>query len=280
MVAAAGRGQSRARVLDFGVAKVMSPDELGAEHIERTSDAFSCFSLPHAAPEQVGRLRTGPWTDVHALALLLVELLTGRRALRGANSVELFSSITSKQRPTPSVFGVEVGPWEEILASALSLVAAARPRDAGALLAALESTLAAAQDVWTHPITTTAPAPPVERPSRTAERDRSLRPFALAALAATALGAWSLRDTAPPPQHSVARGAPTVMTTRSERPVLASQPTPPAAPPAPVAERIVDPPPLPRPTVRHRATRAPTPRATPAAPPGPVRVEVDGVVID
>jgi serine/threonine protein kinase len=279
MVVPAARGEARARVLDFGVAKVMSPDELGAEHIERTTDAFSCFSLSHAAPEQVGRLRTGPWTDVHALALLLVELLVGERALRGANSVELFSSITAKQRPTPLSFGVEVGPWEAILASALSLVAADRPRNAGAFLASLESTLAAAQDAWSHPITITAPAPPVERPSRTADGDRSWRPFALASLAAVALGAWSLHGGTAPPEAPPSRVASSAPATMSSAAAVAPRSTTRAAPtaaPAPVGEKPI----ARRPAAPHRAQHAPTIRPTPAAPTAPVRVEVDGVVID
>ncbi|MFO0626656.1 MAG: protein kinase [Polyangiales bacterium] len=286
MVVTAGRGEAQARVLDFGVAKVMSPDELGAEHIERTTDAFSCFSLSHAAPEQVGRLRTGPWTDVHALALLLVELMVGTRALRGSNSVELFSSITSKQRPTPASFGVEVGPWEEILGSSLSLIAADRPRDAGVLLAALESTLAAAQDVWSHPIHTTAPAPPVERPSRTTEVDRSWRPFALATLAMVSLGAWSVHNgMAPPPGRPVHTAS---MSTSLARPRAEVSPSRLRAPSVQVARAEVAPSPAEKPVPApaahteavRRPTHAPPTRASARSNAPPARVEVDGIVID
>ncbi|MFO0648215.1 MAG: serine/threonine-protein kinase [Polyangiales bacterium] len=98
MVSSPRRGASTTRVLDFGVAKTLDPEEGAPDWTDHTSDAFSSFSLSHAAPEQIGRLRSGPWTDVHALALLLVEVLVGERAYRGATTIELFASI---QRGAP-----------------------------------------------------------------------------------------------------------------------------------------------------------------------------------
>ena len=75
MVAPTRHGEVSARVLDFGLAKAFAPEERGTDGNSFTGDERASFSLSHAAPEQVGRLRTGPWTDVHALALILVELL-------------------------------------------------------------------------------------------------------------------------------------------------------------------------------------------------------------
>lgn len=83
-----------------------------------TGDERASF-CSHAAPEQVGRLRTGPWTDAHALALLLVEVLVGQRAYRGETSIDLYARITARERPTPRTFDVEVGPWEAVLERAL-----------------------------------------------------------------------------------------------------------------------------------------------------------------
>src|SRR3954468_13588758 len=65
----------RLRMLDFGIAKIMEGDPIGDTRVGRSSGAAG-FSPDYAAPEQVTFSRTGPWTDVHALGLLLAELLT------------------------------------------------------------------------------------------------------------------------------------------------------------------------------------------------------------
>src|SRR5215510_4295830 len=63
------------RMLDFGIAKIMEGDPIGDTRPGRGSGAPG-FSPDYAAPEQITYARTGPWTDVHALGLLLTELLT------------------------------------------------------------------------------------------------------------------------------------------------------------------------------------------------------------
>jgi hypothetical protein len=138
-------------VLDFGIAKTMLPEESRATLGDKTRDDISSFSLSHAAPEQVARMRTGPWTDVHSLALLLVEVLAGRRAYRAESNLALFSAITAAQRPTPASVGLRVGPWEQTLAGALSLDVRERPAHARALLDALERGLDEAQRAWDSP---------------------------------------------------------------------------------------------------------------------------------
>jgi len=64
------------RVLDFGIAKIMGGEEPAGTGRTRTG-SVPAFSPAYAAPEQVTFSRTGPWTDVHALGLILTELLTG-----------------------------------------------------------------------------------------------------------------------------------------------------------------------------------------------------------
>lgn len=79
MLARIGNRQT-VKVVDFGIAKVMGD-------VREPSAAFTnpgdprMFSIAYAAPEQfeptVGA--TGPWTDVYALALILVQLVDGTR---------------------------------------------------------------------------------------------------------------------------------------------------------------------------------------------------------
>ncbi|MFO0651987.1 MAG: serine/threonine-protein kinase [Polyangiales bacterium] len=157
MLVASTSGAPTARVLDFGIAKEFRPDEEPGTGSTETHGDFSAFSLDHAAPEQVGRARTGPWTDVHALALLVTELLVGRRPYAGEESFDLFAAVMSPERPSPARFELDVGPWEVELRNALALKPSARHADAGALHRALAATVNDAQIAWER---TSAPPPP------------------------------------------------------------------------------------------------------------------------
>ncbi len=238
MVSRPRRGAPVTRVLDFGVAKTLDPGEGAPDWTDLTSDACSSFSLSHAAPEQIGRLRTGPWTDVHALALLLVEVLVGERAYRGSTSIELFGSISAARRPTPATFSVDVGPWEAVIARALSLMPVDRYANAAALLAALDGALPDAQRAWascTHP----APVTPAvsEAPQRRARAARPLTTVALLAASAALLlvGSTARTDsarTAPTPE---ARAASVTVAPASHEASMASSPTSTPTLPAPLA---------------------------------------------
>jgi hypothetical protein len=160
MLSPDARGGFALRVLDFGIAKVMLPDEHPGSGQTETRGDFSAFSLRHAAPEQVGRARTGPWTDVHALGLLVTELLACRRAYEGDETFALYSAVMSRDRPTPARLGVDVGPWEPVLGKAMALHPSERFASAGELHAALSACVDEAQLRWEHPRTAaSAPAP-------------------------------------------------------------------------------------------------------------------------
>ncbi len=141
------------RLLDFGIAKVMEADEQAGAGKTRTRSRHTAYSPPYAAPEQVGAARTGPWTDVHAMALIVTEALTDQPAYTSRDPTELAGEALSRQRPTPGAKGIDVGAWEPILARALALRAADRFATAGELLAALEAALPGA----THQRVASAP---------------------------------------------------------------------------------------------------------------------------
>src|SRR5262245_23883052 len=73
-------GARTLKVLDFGIAKVLT--ETTAQ-LEATKQGPSAFTPRYGAPEQFNKQRgaSGPWTDVFALALILVEVVTGKKAL-------------------------------------------------------------------------------------------------------------------------------------------------------------------------------------------------------
>jgi serine/threonine-protein kinase len=137
------KGELTLRVLDFGIARLMQPDETPGSGHTRTRAAVAPFSPPYAAPEQVLCGRTKPWTDVHALALVLVELLTGRMPYGESDDISVYcAAAVAPQRPTPAFFGIDVGALEPALARALSSRPDARFRDATELLVALDAALA------------------------------------------------------------------------------------------------------------------------------------------
>ena len=129
------------KLLDFGIAKIMHTDEAPGSGNTQTRSNQVAFSPGYASPEQISQGRSGPWTDVHAMGLILTELLTDRAALEGTEAALIFQQIVDRVRPTPAKFGVRVGPWEAVLCRALAVSAGERYRDASELLSALERTV-------------------------------------------------------------------------------------------------------------------------------------------
>ena len=146
MIVTGRRGATRLKLLDFGIAKVMAPEEKRAADRAQTLTQMQAFSPDYAAPEQVSGMRTGPWTDVHALALLLCEMLTATVPFDGNDAMEMCSNVLSPRRPTPGQRGVDVGPWEAVLTRALALKPSDRYNNAGELLTALMTDLPAGVD--------------------------------------------------------------------------------------------------------------------------------------
>jgi serine/threonine protein kinase len=118
-----GRGAPRTKLLDFGVAKILR----GASGVTGApvAGATESFTPTYGAPEQFSSAYgpTGPWTDVFALALIVVELLTGRMALDGASIGDLaLQSCDPDARPTPRARGAVVtDEVEAVLARALAV---------------------------------------------------------------------------------------------------------------------------------------------------------------
>ncbi len=140
-------GHSTLKVVDFGIAKAMQHGETASQSTSRTSSGFTSFSLQYGAPEQLRpglHGPSGPWSDVHAMGLVLTELVTGRAAYEGDEPHHLFEASQSPQRPTPRQRGARVSDaFEHMCARALALRPADRPPHAGALLAELRALSAA-----------------------------------------------------------------------------------------------------------------------------------------
>ncbi|HEY5090261.1 MAG TPA: serine/threonine-protein kinase [Polyangia bacterium] len=128
------------RMLDFGIAKILHPGQDGRTQRIGNSGA-PAFSPEYASPEQITFSRTGPFTDVHALGLLLTEVLTDQPPFAEGPGAHLFEQVMSPVRPTPRQRGRDVGRLERVIGKAVALSPAARWEDAGELLEALDAAM-------------------------------------------------------------------------------------------------------------------------------------------
>ncbi len=194
------------KVLDFGIAKIAAS---GRERAERpwasTTQGIPAFSPDYAAPEQISYARTGPWTDVHALGLVLGHMLTGQAPYSGGPASP-FEAAMAERRPTPAARGVAVGAWEPVLTRALARLPDERYPDADALLAALEEALPdSGSSVGSSPPPRSAVRSAARSTSPAVRGRRAVAGAALlVALAAAAAGSRLVRPGAPPPRVMLA----------------------------------------------------------------------------
>jgi serine/threonine protein kinase len=93
------------KVLDFGIAKVLG-DSGGADSfaaslttVENTRDGLILGTVPYMSPEQVRGKPLDKRTDIWAFGCVLYELLTGRRAFGGGESISDFVAAILEHEP-------------------------------------------------------------------------------------------------------------------------------------------------------------------------------------
>jgi formylglycine-generating enzyme required for sulfatase activity len=139
------RGDVTVKLLDFGIAKVVSDAQKMAGTFTKTSGQITSFTPAYGAPEQFTRTHgaTGPWTDVFSLALVVIETITGREPLEGDDFLQLaVASANPDRRPTPRTLGATVSDEvEAVFARALAIKPAQRWQTVGELWSALRQAL-------------------------------------------------------------------------------------------------------------------------------------------
>jgi serine/threonine protein kinase len=134
------------KVLDFGVAKIVNDHALALGPRAQTIGHVRIFSPAYGAPEQfddrIGNV--GPWTDVFALALIVLEALTDRTVREGESLGEFAVQALDESRVlSPQAVGARVGPGvDAVLTRALSRKPQDRPGDAGEFWGMLKHALA------------------------------------------------------------------------------------------------------------------------------------------
>jgi serine/threonine-protein kinase len=153
------------KVMDFGLAKMLTPDQFAK--ITQTHTEFAVGTPGYMCPEQARGEEMDGRGDLYSVGVLLYELLTGRLPFAGRSTMDLLLAHVTEE-PPPLAFsdsGIEVPPAiEEVVQRCLAKNPDERPSNARELAemyeAALTSNLEAASQRSTPLIasgTTSAP---------------------------------------------------------------------------------------------------------------------------
>jgi hypothetical protein len=139
--------QGRARVLDFGIAKLM-PELSGRTGPTRTG---SLLGTPHyMAPEQAMAHAVDARTDVYAIGVILFEGVTGQRPFAGESLFELLHKHVNEPPPAPASLRPDVPPdYAAVILRALAKDPAQRFQSVVELAQALKyATQSLPQHAW------------------------------------------------------------------------------------------------------------------------------------
>jgi eukaryotic-like serine/threonine-protein kinase len=138
----------RMKVLDFGLAKILSDEAIGIRPSVETGVGVHFCSPSYGAPEQfsgqIGKI--GPWTDVYSLTLVLYEILLGHKVRPAGNLAEgLLKAIDPATcSPSATELGLKVPrAVEELLKKSVSQNPRDRPHDAGVFWTLLKEAMTA-----------------------------------------------------------------------------------------------------------------------------------------
>ena len=160
--------EGQVKVIDFGI----------AAPVATTPTGHGIFGSPgHMPPEQMGGGELTAAADVFAVAVLLMELWSGKAPFRRRTTGEVEASMRAAH-PKPSEANIRLLSLDEVMASAMSSDAKLRPQQADELARALRRFLAGVdlgdlarrlgdrvRDVRAHPLPALTEAQPVlQRP--------------------------------------------------------------------------------------------------------------------
>ena len=93
------RGGTRdfVKIVDFGVAKVLSPT--GAPAAGRTLEGIIIGTPSYMAPEQAAGFRADPRADIYSVGAVLYEMLAGRVPFEGASFGQLMAKVIAQRAP-------------------------------------------------------------------------------------------------------------------------------------------------------------------------------------
>ena len=157
-------GSGIVKVLDFGLAKLVSPERAATDSVSPTLSSPAATRLgvllgtpAYMSPEQAEGRPVDARSDVFSFGAVLYEMLTGKRPFDGASELSLLSSILRDTPPRVRRLRPDADPrLEELVERCLAKDPAARPSSAQALVPELEALPRARVD----PLRGTPPAAP------------------------------------------------------------------------------------------------------------------------
>ncbi|MDZ4837278.1 MAG: protein kinase [Candidatus Melainabacteria bacterium] len=131
-------GEQYAKLLDFGIAKILADGEIDPQHLTKTGSVFG--SPPYMSPEQCRGIKTDARSDIYSIGCCMYECVAGSPPLLGDNALQtLFKH--ANERPEPLSHGnseIE-SKLAEIIHKCLELSPDDRFQTASELLAALNA---------------------------------------------------------------------------------------------------------------------------------------------
>jgi serine/threonine protein kinase/tetratricopeptide (TPR) repeat protein len=109
--------KGRAKVLDFGLAKMVRPREVDAAtaSLAESQPGLVVGTVPYMAPEQLQGKVVDSRADIYALGAILYELATGQRPFPEKQSTPLIASILTEPPQPPRELNGQVSPGLEAI---------------------------------------------------------------------------------------------------------------------------------------------------------------------
>jgi Tol biopolymer transport system component len=176
---------NRIKILDFGIAKLIHPETIGAPSIQEMTTQTKMGSVlgtvAYMSPEQLRAKPVDARSDIFSLGAIVYEMLAGRRAFRGETDVDTITAVLKETPPEVTRERADVPPaFEQIVNHCLEKEPGKRFQSVRDLAFALET------------LSGTGPTARVVRPSPSLGRFRKLLLGTLT-LAVVAAGGWFLR---------------------------------------------------------------------------------------
>ena len=130
------------KVLDFGIAKLMTETGDGEEVLNTLTEANAMIGTPrYMSPEQCDGASLTPASDVYSLGIILYEMLTGTTPFNGASPLAVALKHSSELPRPPREINPSIPPQLEVVTlHALEKTPTNRPADAGAFRRELHQT--------------------------------------------------------------------------------------------------------------------------------------------